>query len=261
MYSYVLGDPINTFDPSGLGPISLPGLVPVDQEQCISKFLPALQTLRLTADQYFNSPMGLLGVTSFFENQASFSVTNIDTGAMQSWGGMDWTIINRFNLSPAGKNDFYGARAPQPVTFAETIFKASDVWTGLNPAAYGAAAAVANVHLKSGFAAQLYNILSGSPDSGLCAGLAVSLGTALRVLQTASGITISPGAEPFSNPFPNALYWTTGGVVPGHDTAHRPVLLGVVDGVSFWGLEPVPISRGRGNDRIPCDPGRPGRRR
>ena len=245
LYSYSMGDPVNWLDPSGLDPITLPGLRPVDQTQCISRWLPALQYLDLSVDEYFNSSIGLLGMTSFFEYQASFSASSVDQTKIAAWGGIHWTLINRFALSPAGKADLYGANSPKPVTFAETIFAASQVWTGLNKDAYGTPGSTATVSLKPGFYTQLYDILSGSPNDGRCNALAASMGTALRVLQTSTGVVIVPGAEPFPNPYPDAVAFTTGGVKPGHDANHVPVLLGTEGDVYFWKYR---LISGRGGD-------------
>jgi hypothetical protein len=200
----------------------------------------------MSVNQYFNSVIGLLGVTMFFEWQASFPGGVIDQMRVEAWAGIGWTIVNRFNLSGGARRDFYGARAP--VYFSETIFDASEVWTGLNRNAYGSPGAVEDVKLRYG--STLYEILSGSPSDGRCAALAVALGTALRVIQTAFGIMIVPGAEPLPNPYPNALYFTTGGVVPGTDSVHRPVRIDVVGAVTFWGVERIPI-RGARNDDNP----------
>jgi RHS repeat-associated protein len=120
LYAYVLGDPVNYSDPEGLDPINLPSLVPTDRAQCISMFLPALQTLGVSVNEYFNSSVGLLGLTMFFEFQASFPSGAVDLERVDAWGGIGWTIWNRFGLSGSKRSAFYGVRAP--VTFAETIW-------------------------------------------------------------------------------------------------------------------------------------------
>ena len=100
-YSYVLGDPINSSDPLGLSVITLPPTVP--GVNCSTAFILYASQFNETIQQLFDSPQGILGIMSFFEEEGSGS-----TADQNLWAALDWTFIDQYQLSTADKKWFFG---------------------------------------------------------------------------------------------------------------------------------------------------------
>jgi RHS repeat-associated protein len=196
-YGYAEGDPINFNDPSGLNTVTLPPVVP--GLNCSTSFIDYAAQFGESIQQLFDSDQGILGVMSFFEQEGSGSGADA-----QVWAALDWTFINQYRLSPSDKAWFYGPHNI-PGSFAATVTTGparSQVFTN-------------GGQLTSGFTAQLLNILTGSPGSDDCAGLAVAFDTASGVIEAANGagaVLVSP----IPDPYPNALQFGSNGYVPGH---------------------------------------------
>jgi len=215
-YCYALSDPVNLNDPDGLDPVVIPPLQPVSQPQCVTRFAEATAVMGLSLSQYFNSQIGILGVTTWFENQGyTESVVN-------SWIGMGWTFVNRYNLSDADKRKYGFTTSPD---FRDVILQPnqSQVWS--------------NGQLKAGFQTQLIRILAGSPDSQDCQGLALSLNTAARVLNTAAGNMM---VVPAPNPVGNALFFASGKAIPRVHTSFSLEEVTTIDGFTFYRLVEKP---------------------
>ena len=112
-YAYVNGDPINFGDPSGLGPITLPPVGPV--LNCSTAFINYAAQFGESIQDLFNTDQGILGVMSYFEQQGSGSSSD-----EKVWAALDWTFINRWNLSSSDKAWFYGP-GKAPTSFAATV--------------------------------------------------------------------------------------------------------------------------------------------
>jgi len=139
------------------------------------------------------SDSSLLGITSFFEDEAAVPAGgNPSSTILSIWTGIDWTFENRASLSPAQAAAFYG-RNNIPATFQAVVsgFSGSQVWS--------------NGTLKSNFTGQLDKILGGGASNSLCNGLINSIEVGVGVT---SGI--------ITNNVPGALQFASGGVVPGH---------------------------------------------
>jgi hypothetical protein len=131
--------------------------------------------LGVSLQTYFNSEVGILGLTMFFEQQrllAQNEATRV---------GIGWTFFNRYSLTDQRKRDM-GSPAVHFISVIQQPGVGSLVWNGNN--------------LLPGFQSQFLSILRGSPEDNRCRGLAEALGTALRVLITANGV-------PCFNPAPN----------------------------------------------------------
>jgi RHS repeat-associated protein len=215
-YSYVNGDPVNSVDPSGLDPIS--GLPPVvsGPGNCSTPFIFYAQNFGETIEQFFNSPAGVLGVMSFFEDEGSLKGPS---GATKSaWAAMDWTFYNQWGLSPSQKSAFYGGNNV-PATFIDTVTQGSNVFT--------------QGQLNSGFYAQLVTILTGSVNSVQCGALVDAVTVASGVVKAATNDKTIPEAA-VSNSVPGALQFASGGTIPGHgpNVVEQPVA--AFDGFTFY---------------------------
>jgi hypothetical protein len=225
-YAYVNGDPINFNDPSGLGPVTLPPVVP--GTNCSTAFINYGAQFGETIQQLFDSGTGILGMMSFFEEQGSGSAAD-----EQLWAALDWTFLNRWSLSNAQKVQFYGSAANVPQTFAATVTTGStrsQVFTSSG-------------QLTAGFTTQLLNILTGSPDSKQCEGLAdafdIAQGTidAFNFPNVDSGtFTQQTGLGYIANPVPGALQFGANGAVPSYNPrvfVQSPVDT-ITDGKDTW---------------------------
>ena len=138
--------------------------------------------------------MDLLGVTSFFEDEAAVPAGgNPSSTILSIWTGIDWTFENRSEpVTSTGHLRSHGANnVPTAFQGIVTGPSGSQVWS--------------NGSLGSNFASQLNGILSGGANKPLCNGLADSLAVAVGVT---SGY--------LANNVPGALQFASGGVVPGH---------------------------------------------
>jgi hypothetical protein len=237
LYHYSLGDPINFNDPLGTDPITLPPLQPTNDPTCVGTLNTwAESNFGLNYAQYLNTDSGLLGITSFFEDEGSFSAgSTTEATKTKTWAAIDWTFLDQSNLSPSQAAAFFGPNNI-PSSFSGILFAGSQVWS--------------NGTLKQGFLTQLINILNGTVDNQKsqsyqdCNGLFASLDTARNAIQTnraANGLSTIPGYTPVTNPFPGSLQFASGGKVPGHGPGVREVSLGSSDGFTFY--EPVPAIR------------------
>jgi hypothetical protein len=228
-FAYVLGDPVNVNDPSGLDPVNLPPLRSVNQPQCVTALNSWTENnFGESYNSYLNSAVGILGITSFFEDEGSFAPNSSAEQTKQLvWTAIDWTFLDRYNLTDDQKMAFYG-RNNVPADFIQTITGStgSQDWS--------------NGQLKDGFLKQLTNILAASPTSNDCYAFAISLDTAVGVVGADIGKPLIPGTSTYSNPFPGALQFASGGVVPGHSRLITEHALGTVDGFVFY--VPVPTA-------------------
>jgi hypothetical protein len=215
-YSYVLSDPINSLDPTGLDQVPIPGQI-VNGINCSTPFIAYANSLGETLTQLFNSDQGLLAVMSFFEQQGSGSTADV-----QVWSALDWVFINRWNLSPSDKKWFYG-NTYIPPTLAATIT------TGATRSqVFGSSG-----QLLPAFDTQLVDILTGDINSKNCDGLVAAFDTAAGVLDAATLATL-PGS-PVADPVPGALAFGSDGAVPSHSPAVRQTPVGTLqDGSYTW---------------------------
>jgi hypothetical protein len=239
LYHYSLGDPINFNDPEGTDAVGLPPLQPVTQPECVTVLNDYSESnFGYSYAQYLNTDSGLLGITSFFEDEGSFSAgSTTEATKTKTWAAIDWAFLDQSNLSPSQAAAFYGANNI-PSSFSGILFAGSQVWSGGT--------------LKQGFLTQLVNILGGaitvqsSKSYKDCNGLLTSLDTARNAIQTnraANGLSTLPGYTPVTNPFPGSLQFASGGVVPGHGPGVREVALGSSDGFTFYQPVASPIRR------------------
>ena len=115
-YAYMAGDPINGNDPSGLGVVTLPPVVP--GTNCSTAFIDYAAQFGETIQQLFDSGTGILGIMSFFEQQGSGS-----TSDQNVWGALDWTFLNQWGLSASNKAWFYG-----PKQHSYKLRRNCDIW-------------------------------------------------------------------------------------------------------------------------------------
>jgi RHS repeat-associated protein len=244
-YSYVNGDPINFNDPSGLGPVTLPPVVP--GVNCSTAFINYAGQFGMTIQQLFDSDTGILGVMSYFEQKGSGT-----SGDQSIWAALDWTFLNRWDLSASDKAWFYGP-SNIPTSFAASVTTGnsrSQVFTS-------------GGQLQAGFTTQLMNILTGSPDSSQCEGLAVAFDTAMGTIRAHDHDPIS-GLGYIPNPVPGALQFGSNGAVPSVGPyVTQTVVATMTDRGNLWAFygatyNPPPPVR-RPPRRPPTPPGR-GRR-
>ena len=223
-YAHMVGDPINGNDPTGLGPVTLPPIVP--GVNCSTAFIDYAAQFGETIQQLFDSDAGILGLMNYFEQQGSGS--NAD---QQVWAALDWVFLDRWSLSASDKAWFYG-RQNIPTSFAATVTMGntrSQVFTSSG-------------QLTAANTTTLLNILTGSPDSNECQGLA----RAFDVGQGTIDAYNFPGNDPgffekstglpyITNPFPGALAFGSDGAVPSHSPAVKQTPVGTVqDGIHTW---------------------------
>jgi len=240
-YTYVNGDPVNANDPSGLGPVTLPPVVP--GTNCSTGFINYAAELGMTVQQLFDSDAGILGVMSYFEQEGSG--TSAD---QQVWAALDWTFLNRWNLSSSDKAWFYGPNNI-PSSFAASVTTGrtrSQVFTS-------------NGQLATGFATDLLNVLTGSPASSQREGLATAFDVAQGTINAENGNYI-PGLLYITDPVPGALAFGSNGAVPSHSSYVVQTRIDtIVDGPNTWNFysdvyKPPPVVR-RPPPRRPRRPG------
>jgi hypothetical protein len=223
-YAYMAGDPINGNDPTGLGPVTLPPVVP--GVNCSTAFINYAAQFGETIQQLFDSDAGILGLMNYFEQQGSGSKAD-----QQVWAALDWVFLDRWSLSASDKAWFYGPRNI-PTSFAATVTMGntrSQVFTSSG-------------QLTAGNTTTLLNILTGSPDSKECQGLSEAFDVAQGTLDAYN----LPGYDPaffekvtgllyITNPFPGALAFGSDGAVPSHSRAVTQTPVGTVqDGIHTW---------------------------
>ena len=137
-------------------------------------------------------------------------------------------MINRWELPISDDLWFYGSAQNIPPTLNATIMQGSQVFS--------------NGQLKSGFQTQLVSILTGSPNSSACAGLADAFDVSETVLigsgQAANpgfNLAVDPDAFALTDTVPGALQFGSNGTVPSHgpNVVQTPVAT-VQDGVNSW---------------------------
>jgi RHS repeat-associated protein len=196
-YLYENGDPVNSNDPSGLGPVTLPPVVP--GTNCSTAFINYAAYLGETVQQFFDSDIGILGMMSYFEQEGSGTSSD-----QLLWAALDWTFVNQWNMSPADKALFYGP-SHIPSSFAATVTTGaarSQVFTYTG-------------QLTPGFTAQLLSILTGSPNSSQCEGLVDAFMVAQGVLNAANG-TVYLGEYYIPDVIGTAVVFGSNGHLPQH---------------------------------------------
>jgi hypothetical protein len=196
-YAYVNGDPVNYNDPSGLSSVELPPVGP--GYNCPTVTINYAAQFGQTIQQMLDSDARRLGLMSFFGQQGSGS--SADT---KLWAALDWTFLNRWDLSAKDKAWFYGPNQ-MPTTFAATAttgHSRSQVFTSQG-------------NLQAGFATDLLDILTGPPDSSQCAGLAIAIDTAMGAILAHNRNPI-PGLAYIPNPVPGSLAFGSSGAEPSH---------------------------------------------
>lgn len=182
----------------GLAPGAMPPTAPVPPPPTCGQTLGIQSGGAWALSASSLSTADLLGVTSFFEDEAAVPTGGSLSSTMSSiWSGIDWTFENRANLSPSQAALFYGSKnipgTFQGVVAGTSRSQGSQVWNASTDT------------LKSNFNGQLNGILNGSSTSSLCNGLDDALAIAV-------GVTSGYLADPVGG----ALQFASGGVVPGH---------------------------------------------
>ena len=200
---------------------------------CSSAFIKYAAQFGETIQQLFDSDQGLFGVMSYFEQQG---IGN--TQDKQVWAALDWTFINRWNLSDFDRAWFYGP-GNEPATLAGTVTTGatrSQVFTK-------------DGMLTTGFTAALLSVLNSPASSNECGGLARAFDVAAGVLVAQKDIVIK-GVAPIPNPFPSAFAFGSNGAVPTHGrTVLQPAVGTIIDGKNTWVFytdiyrQPKPVRR------------------
>jgi RHS repeat-associated protein len=238
-YAYVGGDPVNLNDPDGLSAVTLPPVVPgVD---CSTAFIDYASEFGESVQQLFDSDAGILGMMSYFEQEGRGSSADQNV-----WAALDWTFLNRWNLSASDKAWFYGPNNI-PTSFAASVTTGnsrSQVFTSSG-------------QLAPGFTAQLFNTLNGSPDSSSCEGLATSFDVGQGTINAENGTAIS-GLLYIPDPVPGALTFGSNGAVPSHSryVTQRPITT-IQDGINSWTFFSDKYNPPKRGTRPPRHPGRP----
>jgi RHS repeat-associated protein len=219
-YSYTMGDPINANDPSGMAvgdPVTVPP-VTLGTPDCGTNFIDYGLQEGLNPTQLFNSSQGVLGVMSYFEQEGSGT-----TADQAVWAALDWTFVNRSNLSPSQQAAFYGS-ANVPTSFVNSITlgpSRSQVFNSIG-------------QLLPQFETQLDTILGSSPTSTLCGGLESAFNVAGGVLNANIGPAVA-GYPYVPNPVPGALQFGSNGAVPSHSSSFtQGTVANLVDGNNLW---------------------------
>lgn len=260
LFAYTGGDPINYLDPSGLEAL---GMIEYGANRnCWNVYIePIVATQGLSgadrASAFFtNSNLGVLATTMFFEAQVSGQPS---TEQSRIWIEIGWVFVNRYRLSSSDKDRLYGASATKPTSFVNTIkdgTRGSQVWAS-------------DGTLKSGFVTSsryhngLRDILNGSAEGGLCAGLVASIRTAGGVLNGDGYQSLTSGrggslgnysgyGALFSRFLSPAVSFGSGGVTPSGVLS----AVGSVGAFRFFGLGPIRADSGGGSPQAP-DPVQP----
>jgi len=243
-YAYTAGDPINGNDPSGLGPVTLPPVVP--GYNCSTAFIDYAAQFGETIQQLFDSDTGILGVMNYFEQQGSGT-----TADQNVWAALDWVFLDRWGLSASNKVWFYGSAANVPSSFAATVTTGntrSQVFTG------GGLLTTANI-------TTLLKILTGDPGSTQCQGLSAAFDVAQGTIDAfnnpkvdATTFTNVTGLPYITNPDPGDLAFGTSPAVPDYNHAATIQTLtdSIVDGTHTWNFyTDIPRPRPRVPPRRP----------
>jgi hypothetical protein len=232
-YAYVLGDPTNANDLTGLGSVTLPPVVP--GTNCSTPFIQYAAEFGETIQQLFDSDQGTLGMMSFFEQEGSGT-----TQDQSVWAALDWTFLNRWDLSSANKAWFYGP-TNIPASFWATVTTGptrSQVFTSSG-------------QLTAGFTTQLLSILTGPLDSSECQGLATAFDVGLGTI-LANNDTPIDGLLFIPDPVPGALAFGSNGAVPSHSRYVTQTWVDtIIDGGNVWKFysdaytPPPPVKRPR----------------
>jgi hypothetical protein len=215
-YAYTTGDPINSYDSTGLDTITVPtpppGAVDCETNAFGYSGAPAGETV----DQLFNSNQGVMATMSYFEQQGSGT-----TADQAVWAALDWTMENLYSLPLSQKTAFYGLGNVIPISLTATVVANSQVFS--------------NSQLLSGFNTQLNTILLGSVDSTQCNGLISAFNVAAGVISAAQNVAI-PGITPIPNPVPGALQFGSNGAVPTHSSSFTQGTVGppLLDRGNTW---------------------------
>jgi RHS repeat-associated protein len=204
-YGYVLGDPVNLIDPTGL--VEVPPLGPVPHPQCITALLPLIDLMGYNSPhEFFNSPYGIMGLTMYMENQGlpDGRLGSLPGSRQDSWIGIGWVFLNRWSLSDEQKRAM-GFSTGSLIQVIQQPTVGSQVWNGNN--------------LVQSFQDFFIAILRSDPASQGCRGLTAALVTAIRVIYTYYGIARLAGLSPAPNNVGNALQFASGSSIPSIDTS------------------------------------------
>jgi len=203
-YAYVVGDPVNMNDPSGLQ-VNIPITDGGDPNSCLNQqLIPWIGQHGFTVGDnlgnFLNTSTGVLGLTLFSEDTKGSSTLYADFAQV---------MINRFQLLLGNGTLYSNLGLPPADDFITVIQGSSNVWTGSN--------------LISGFENNLINVLNGSvvgPSSATNASACNQLMTAFNIGNSAvnylsNSVTNTLGG---SNVSPRTYWFYTKGADPVNHT-------------------------------------------